>query len=74
MNANATTLSSNHSSLATLSRALAPIGHAVGLLATWRRRAADRQQLCGLDDSMLRDVGLSRADVEVEFSKPFWRG
>jgi uncharacterized protein YjiS (DUF1127 family) len=47
---------------------------AVGLLATWRRRAAGRQQLCGLDDSMLRDVGLSRGDVEVEISKPFWRG
>ncbi len=47
---------------------------AADLLATWRQRAADRQQLQGLDNHMLRDVGLSRADVEFEISKPFWRG
>jgi uncharacterized protein YjiS (DUF1127 family) len=74
MNANTTTLSSSHPSLATLSLAFAPVGRAVSLLATWRRRAADRQHLCGLDSHMLRDVGLSRGDVEVEISKPFWRG
>ena len=74
MNANATTPISNHSSLATLSEALVPLSRAVGLLVTWRQRAADRQQLCGLNDHMLQDVGLSLGDVEVEISKPFWRG
>ena len=73
MNANATILSSNRLSLATLSPALAPIWRAVGLLMTWRRRVADRRQLCSLDHHMLRDVGLSRSDVEFEVDKPFWR-
>jgi uncharacterized protein YjiS (DUF1127 family) len=26
-----------------------------------------------LDDRMLRDIGLARADVENEAGKPFWR-
>ncbi len=43
-----------------------------GLLA-WQERAAERRQLQSLDDSALRDIGLSRADVESAFSKPFWR-
>jgi len=74
MNTTATTLNSNRLSLATLYPALAPVGRAVGLLTTWRRRAADRRQLCDLDAHMLRDVGLSRGDVEFEINKPFWRG
>jgi len=48
--------------------------HIVDQLATWRQRAADRQHLQTLDDGMLRDIGLSRADVETEISRPFWRG
>jgi uncharacterized protein YjiS (DUF1127 family) len=27
-----------------------------------------------LDDQLLRDIGLSRGDVEIEIIKPFWRG
>jgi len=52
-----------------------PVAHqAADLLARWRRRAADRRNLARLDDFMLRDIGLARADVEMEISKPFWRG
>ncbi len=36
-------------------------------------RYLQRRALAELDDRMLRDVGLSRADVEREISKPFWR-
>ncbi len=72
MNANATILNTNHSSFAALS--LAPVERVVGLLATWHRRAADRAQLRSLDVHMLRDVGLLRGDIEIEISKPFWRG
>jgi len=25
------------------------------------------------DDYMLKDIGLSRADIEEEVSRPFWR-
>ena len=46
---------------------------AVDLLLTWQHRARDRQQLQSLSDHMLRDIGLTRADVFAEASKPFWR-
>jgi uncharacterized protein YjiS (DUF1127 family) len=42
-------------------------------LREWRRRARDRSQLAQLDDRMLRDIGLSRADAEFLSNKPFWR-
>lgn len=32
-----------------------------------------RRDLVRLSDRMLKDVGLSRADVEREFAKGFWR-
>jgi uncharacterized protein YjiS (DUF1127 family) len=38
----------------------------------WQARAAERAQLAAMDDRLLRDVGLSRADVMRESSKPFW--
>ena len=37
-----------------------------------RHRA--RLHLQTLDDRMLKDLGLSRADISRESSKPFWRG
>ena len=39
----------------------------------WQQRHSQRHQLGQLSDSMLSDLGLSRADVELEVSKPFWR-
>ena len=49
------------------------VQRAVDLLLTWQHRARDRQQLQSLSDHMLRDIGLTRADVFAEASKPFWR-
>ena len=53
------------------------VGHAAArLLATilaWRRRARDRAELAALDDRMLADIGLSRAEAEFLGNKPFWR-
>ena len=46
---------------------------AVDLFLIWQQRARDRQQLQSLNDHMLRDIGLTRADVFAEASKPFWR-
>lgn len=45
----------------------------VDQLMTWQERARQRHQLQSLSDHMLHDIGLGRADVEAETSKPFWR-
>ena len=37
------------------------------------RRSVDRKHLLDLDDRLLADIGLSRADVEREAGKPFWK-
>jgi uncharacterized protein YjiS (DUF1127 family) len=39
----------------------------------WQDRACQRRRLGEMDDHLLRDIGLSRADLEYESSKPFWR-
>jgi uncharacterized protein YjiS (DUF1127 family) len=36
-------------------------------------RSRQRRALAALDDRLLRDVGLSRADVEREYNRPFWQ-
>jgi uncharacterized protein YjiS (DUF1127 family) len=45
----------------------------VQLLLIWLQRAQQRRQLECLNDHMLRDIGLTRADVFAEASKPFWQ-
>jgi len=42
------------------------------LLSTWFERARQRRHLHALDDRMLKDIGLTRADVEFEAQKHFW--
>ena len=42
------------------------------VLYEWQRRASGRHHLRRLDDHLIKDVGLSRADVEGEAGKPFW--
>jgi uncharacterized protein YjiS (DUF1127 family) len=39
----------------------------------WLERVHQRRHLAQLSDHMLKDIGLTRADVETELSKPFWR-
>jgi uncharacterized protein YjiS (DUF1127 family) len=43
------------------------VGHA---MQTW----ATRQSLCQLDDRMLKDLGISRAQAEFEASRSSWQG
>jgi uncharacterized protein YjiS (DUF1127 family) len=40
---------------------------------TWLDRSRQRRHLGELDDRLLRDIGLSRAEVEHEITLPFWR-
>ena len=44
------------------------------MLGLWRSRARERHAFQALEDRDLRDLGLSRYDVERELAKPFWRG
>jgi len=39
----------------------------------WQDRVRQRRNLLEMDDHLLRDIGLSRADLEHEAAKPFWR-
>ena len=43
------------------------------LVLIWQERDKQRRALAELDARMLGDLGLSRADVEREVRKPFWR-
>jgi len=48
----------------------------INLMATlrlWRQRKRTRMLLAAFDDRMLKDIGVSPADVRREASKPFWR-
>jgi hypothetical protein len=42
-------------------------------LALWRARWSERRHLAELDEYMLRDIGLTPADVRFESTKPWWR-
>jgi uncharacterized protein YjiS (DUF1127 family) len=40
--------------------------------AEWRSRARSRDELMGLNDRVLQDIGVSRCTADFETSKPFW--
>ena len=42
-------------------------------IAVGLERRRQRVALARLDDRMLRDIGLTTADVEGEVTKPFWK-
>lgn len=42
-------------------------------LWNWIQRHRQRRSLLRLDDRLLEDIGVSRADAEAEAAKPFWR-
>ena len=46
----------------------------LAILVRWQQRANERAHLRDLDERALRDVGLTRADVEAEAGLPFWQG
>ena len=55
----------------------APIGFSAVQLACrakfWVNRSRQRKQLARLDERLLADIGISKAQADVEISKPFWR-
>lgn len=51
-------------------------GHIVSDLlhkfSRWYELHREREMLAGLSDEALKDIGISRADVEYETVRPFW--
>jgi uncharacterized protein YjiS (DUF1127 family) len=69
---------SSHATLAGLrpggrARWQSALAGALDLALTWAERVRQRRQLQSLSEHMLHDIGLGRADVEAEVTKPFWR-
>ncbi len=42
-------------------------------IAEWQERREQRTHLAGMDERMLKDIGVSQVDAVREASKPFWR-
>lgn len=47
--------------------------NALSTVRTWRERARSRRELAARSSYELQDMGVCRADVANEVSKPFWR-
>ena len=50
-----------------------PVATAWIRIASWIERARQRDALAGLDDGLLRDIGITRVEAARECEKPFWR-
>ena len=53
-------------------RLRAGLSRVVSRLLDGHELARQRQALAALDDHMLKDIGLSRADARCEAERPFW--
>lgn len=38
----------------------------------WHELACQRRELATMSDEALKDIGLSRADIQQEVERPFW--
>ncbi|WP_035692598.1 DUF1127 domain-containing protein [Azospirillum halopraeferens] len=67
-------LHSAHGGRGSLTAAMANgLDHVLDTLALWRHRVTTRRELSRLDERMMRDIGVSPLDVEVETAKHFWQ-
>jgi uncharacterized protein YjiS (DUF1127 family) len=54
-------------------RAIAWLRNAIAILKLWHERGRQRRALAQLSPYLLRDLGITRYDAEMESNKPFWR-
>jgi len=45
----------------------------VATLRVWRRRLRERDQLSRMDERLLKDIGITRAEALRLSDKPFWK-
>ena len=45
----------------------------VHTVVVWRERAKQRKALLGLDERLLSDIGVTKAQAITEARKPFWK-
>jgi uncharacterized protein YjiS (DUF1127 family) len=55
-------------------RCRAALTAAIATVALWWERGRSRHMLATLDDHELRDIGVTRAEAQLESEKSFWRG
>ncbi|RLA37661.1 MAG: hypothetical protein DRR03_02085 [Gammaproteobacteria bacterium] len=48
------------------------VANLFAVVVTWHERSRQRRQLLDLDDRLLKDVGISRADALAASARPFW--
>lgn len=43
------------------------------VMMVWQKRAQERRAMKSLSDEILADIGVSRAEMNLQADKPFWR-
>ena len=66
-------ISATETLIAPFERAFRFISSIPSYIDIWVQRANHRSQLLTLDDRLLNDIGLSRAEADKEAKKPFWK-
>ncbi len=56
-----------------LASTLKAVARAAERIDEWQARSRSRRELMALDERTLQDIGFSRGDAYMEYSKPFWR-
>ena len=52
---------------------LSRLSRILALPLIWHERSCHRRHLLTIEERLLRDVGLTRQDIELEAGKPFWQ-
>ena len=49
------------------------LGRGIDLLCAWQTRQRQRRDVGLMTDCQLKDLGITRAELEHELAKPIWR-